>query len=394
MLGKFVQPNTVTCLLCRGCVSVRKGDKARFRNHMSHDHEVHFDMELLFALSFMTQAQKDTIVSMMGKKVSANQEDDLDEPEKEESVVLNSEMARIENNLVDTDFGNKNHTVEVSPPDQTESNVETLASDKTAEIGNYTFTNCPQCSKKIQKKYLNYHIKRKHKGKNENIVTKGKNENIITKKVGKYIECDICRKVMQKKSKWKHMKLVHKTSSNYVNTVSAVSDTMKDQVKADDTKENVLSQNLKGPQMRYRKCKLCFKKIRVDNFEKHLKSHSIGVEKCKLCYQKLKKNNLPRHIDSIHKDEKHLLTEEMSSIECSFNCEECPLNFITRNSVDYHIKVKHGRGNEQCEHCKKRFLDSTKLKMHIGKVHPKNTTDAMNIETTICIKSELLDIIE
>ena len=35
MLDIFTEPDTVTCILCRATVSIRKGDKARFFNHIS-----------------------------------------------------------------------------------------------------------------------------------------------------------------------------------------------------------------------------------------------------------------------------------------------------------------------------------------------------------------------
>ena len=40
ILDIFTKPETVTCVLCRARVSIKKGDKARFFNHISHDHEV------------------------------------------------------------------------------------------------------------------------------------------------------------------------------------------------------------------------------------------------------------------------------------------------------------------------------------------------------------------
>ena len=35
MMAEFERPNVVVCILCKGSVSVRKGDKTRFFNHIS-----------------------------------------------------------------------------------------------------------------------------------------------------------------------------------------------------------------------------------------------------------------------------------------------------------------------------------------------------------------------
>merc|ERR1712142_1161176 len=95
-LDIFVAPTTVSCMLCRGVVSVRKGHKERFKNHLSQDHEVHFDMELLFAMSGLNMEEKKEIISFIenGGKLDPDQ-NTLDESEStqllEERTVKNKE---------------------------------------------------------------------------------------------------------------------------------------------------------------------------------------------------------------------------------------------------------------------------------------------------------------
>ena len=62
MLTDFQQPDTIVCMLCRGHVSVKEGDKTRFFHHISSSHEVHFDMDLLFSLSFIPEKDKKNVV--------------------------------------------------------------------------------------------------------------------------------------------------------------------------------------------------------------------------------------------------------------------------------------------------------------------------------------------
>ena len=69
MLSQFDKPPIVVCVLCRGSVSIRKGDKSRFYNHITNDHEVHFDLELFFSLCYLEKQEKDTFITVMNKKI-------------------------------------------------------------------------------------------------------------------------------------------------------------------------------------------------------------------------------------------------------------------------------------------------------------------------------------
>ena len=63
MLADFTAPPTVICFLCKAWISVKKGDKTRFLHHISSDHEVHFDLELVFVLSTMAEGEREAIVN-------------------------------------------------------------------------------------------------------------------------------------------------------------------------------------------------------------------------------------------------------------------------------------------------------------------------------------------
>ena len=63
MLHQFTPPPTVTCFLCKAWISVKEGDKSRFLHHVSSDHEVHFDLELLYVLSTMKEGQGEAILT-------------------------------------------------------------------------------------------------------------------------------------------------------------------------------------------------------------------------------------------------------------------------------------------------------------------------------------------
>ena len=48
----------VVCLLCRGMISFKAGDAARFRSHLQHEHEAYFGLDVLLALSFVMEDER------------------------------------------------------------------------------------------------------------------------------------------------------------------------------------------------------------------------------------------------------------------------------------------------------------------------------------------------
>jgi len=64
-------PGTVCCILCRGMVIYKDGDKSRFKNHMNNEHGAFFDIDYLLASCLMESGQKEAVA----KTVNANNGD-------------------------------------------------------------------------------------------------------------------------------------------------------------------------------------------------------------------------------------------------------------------------------------------------------------------------------
>jgi len=54
-------PGTVCCLLCRGMVIYKDGDKTRFRAHMNNEHGAFFDIDYLLASCLLEKDQKEAV---------------------------------------------------------------------------------------------------------------------------------------------------------------------------------------------------------------------------------------------------------------------------------------------------------------------------------------------
>ncbi len=125
-------------MLCRGHVSVKKGDKTRFFHHISSSHEVHFDMDLLFSLSYINEKDKKNVIENINILMKHNTtitneeqktpEDDVDElleTDTEENPSSDNEEINIEEPIVEP---------EVSIPDAESNSDQDLLSSGILEL--------------------------------------------------------------------------------------------------------------------------------------------------------------------------------------------------------------------------------------------------------------------
>ena len=390
MLDIFVAPSTINCLLCQGVVSVRRGAKERFKNHLSQDHEVHFDMDLLFAMSRLGDGVKKDIISYIesfeeGLKVS---QDDINEslsdqveilevpdtPAKEEkskSEELKIGSATTVGNIkeelkafINSEKANENLKERVQEfgyvSSKKTTSQESVDVDSTKFSENRTFVKSPTFEKS----------KSNRTGENEepivvNIKTESdtSEDNDVKKEtsINNFTDNKICDKPIQKKLPKIDLKKYHSDLQKYHNKKSG--NQKKFEPPLYSKFKNVL------PNQKVQKCKICSKDIIMENYGKHLKRNHMGsTHKCDLCYTKFKrKDHLNLHINSVHKNEKHLLSTAKNGNEAKFSCDLCTLTFVTQSLLNFHIKKKHGKGTKQCHLCKRYFGNSSNLKLHVIK---------------------------
>ena len=53
----------IACLLCRGLITFRNGDKSRFLDHMNNEHDARFDFDVVLVVSLMTEEERKGFVS-------------------------------------------------------------------------------------------------------------------------------------------------------------------------------------------------------------------------------------------------------------------------------------------------------------------------------------------
>ena len=72
-------PGTVSCLLCRGAILFRDGDRSRFYAHMNNEHGAFFDLDYLLASSLMDQTQKEVVIRNVFQTESHDTQETLGE---------------------------------------------------------------------------------------------------------------------------------------------------------------------------------------------------------------------------------------------------------------------------------------------------------------------------
>ena len=399
MLDIFTEPDTVTCILCRATVSIRKGDKARFFNHISLDHEVHYDMDLFFVVSFLNSDQKNTVIDIINEKLVRNNE--------EGNVVINNEDGQ-HNDPLDDDAKNEkilnknDHSVEQSEGSLV-SVKEELQIRKENSDDPYEKVKCKDkdCEMLVPKKAMNIHIKVKHINKEKKKVKS------IKKKV-KMVACNFCEKSMRRSSLPKHMRMTHKIGKEQqqklrvnvnVLTMSNEENSQSDQsliINTKNIKEEAFDSSLtesgknsnktideiqadktkiseKNDETLFRKCKLCLKSLKKSNYTRHLRETHSGkpIRKCPLCsYGFSREAHFYLHLDNVHKDKDlHFLDDKknpkFSYEDCKVQCRGCNEKFISEVSMMYHSIKIHGHGTHQCVKCKKRFPSKHNSEKHI-----------------------------
>jgi len=349
---------SITCILCKGTISVRSGNLEKFKVHMESDHDVFYDHDILIAINFLESHEKDIIVEKVlprmrllfdnvrsfngkisiGDKLSiekrllenddneANssnfpakkkaryslEDDEINEvgtSEKESSIELSDRGEEI--NLGDDSDDEDQMVLKVNDDNSDEVNDAVSVGETLAEsiqsIRNILkekkdeFADCDVCHQSIRKSIFDFHRK----------------SHLSAAKTT--AECDICRKVMQKKSMYKHKKRCHILNMNRSNL-------------ADDTSNKDASVNVS--ELEVESTNDGMKSAQVDV---PTPSTSDGESQCYICKKTMLKGNIRRHIRMVH------------TSELDFKCKICFTGFQKLESLKWHTTKEHNLDLEDVE---------------------------------------------
>ena len=364
MVSSSTPRGSVSCLLCKGSVSVRAGNLEKFRVHVESDHDVFYDHDILIAINFLEAHEKEVIIEkvlprmrMIFNDVSYSnrksiddklaiekrllEKDDEDEvletlnhaPKKtkhtDEEKNNGSKIQRKEEiNLEDSDEEDEKYNDKEEKDMQRAS--ETLTENiqptesilKTQPDSESEFSDCDVCHQSIRKSVFDFHRK-----------------SHLSSEAKINVECQHCGKVMQKTSMWRHMKSRCPTLLKMSKPISE--ETPDVPVMSEQTSKGSFQ------------CKICFTDFqKLASLKLHTtEEHSLDLEDVE---QMLSESSQDSGKETTHKTDTKAsvkldpeILEKMKATEFNepgndkFKCRYCDNVFTKKNNARRHEKRTH-----------------------------------------------------
>ena len=320
MLADFTAPPTVICFLCKAWISVKKGDKTRFLHHISSDHEVHFDLELVFVLSTMAEGEREAIVNN-------NQQTEGKVSEKEEEA-RKLKRLRVE--------------IERTKMDKNVPHIETMVED-------------PQCSSRS--KLVNC-------SKNKMLEKEEESENIDTiqnQLVLKRLNVEIERTKMDEDVP--HIEIVEEDPQCSSRSKLVKCSKCNKRMKRTHLRSHIAANHKKGRKSR-QKISADAEQVRRDLVD-GVTEDPVDLMDCLFCDQKMAVVEQRAHMRNVHKTDidPRTLKQEEVSLENSKDIK------IPRNSPPAKLEPTEPTGKVKCNICHKN-VEASKLKLHLSWLHP------------------------
>ena len=356
MLDIFRPPPTVTCFLCKASVSVQRGDKSRFLQHVANDHEVHFDRDLVYVLSTMEQGQREAIVNNNTKSSdidntfcsrlkrrllpsrTMNGNTATGDGTEEQKEKVDSEGEEMNSVLSVEEFKPKKLRIDIRRinfiPEKENVLEEAVEVEEVKEVED-SGSKLSKCSKTDKSRSQ---LPTPQSQRNKSQTPRRGKKKVLT-------ECFICEEKFYEAEQRTHMKQVHNTDRDYdtvLRETLGCSTSGLAKIQKKDKEEEVVKETRP-----FQKCEICGGKVEAAKMEIHLRGYHEGKYfKCGLCYEILaRRDQLRRHLTEVHRDEQDLLNHRLepnfSINECKVKCPQCTMSFMTAFSRDYHLSSTH-----------------------------------------------------
>ena len=375
-------PGTVLCLLCRGVISFKAGDKTRFESHVLHEHEAYFGLDVLLAISFCREEEREAIVAAVGKRYETkdgdkkfNVKDDVIDVK---AALENFVKVKTENSNIKKEYLENSVIIEEMGSDESMNENEKIYGIPEKMM------NCTYCSRTfINRNSLKRH-EQKHKYKD--------------------YPCHKCDQKFSFLEDLKHHRMTHVTVQNaeeenideemYVIRGSDVGNHHVEVDTSTQSYDDQMDSSEGSCKESYLRCKVCSKVMRKESYPAHKLIHNEERKyACNFCETKFRRpEHLKKHMFRCHKT--NTSKTSLNSTEddvFTFKCTICSKEFFADDTLKRHMKVHFPRGLKQhipvqstsktrlcifnCEVCGKVFQDINDLGQHTARIH-KSTHEA------------------
>ena len=374
----------VECLLCKASLNLSSGNLDKFKLHLDTEHSAVFDIDLVISVSFLQTEEKERIVETVFPRIkkffrdvkNTNKvpaklkiEKRLLEEDEAENIasfyrdqkrrkIMESKYESLEENHENDEDSNAR---DPSPIGKTTASSAAGTHTKHDVFQSLTAKGASLIGESVSK------ISNNHGGDNEENVEEADESNVNeaeedVKSTSERLQnpneaqCDICDKVMLKKSIRKHRQRIHQIYDSFRGS-SFMSYGGSDNPHAEDEAGNQdvsMDQSLLEPQ------------VDIVEEKKHDYEEKPTVGSCNVCQKQVSKSNMSRHMkihfksgpSNEHIDDDEDPTEVHKSIE----------EDIATNDDDIK-KASVSNAADRCKICFASFDDLDELKEHFKEVH-------------------------
>ena len=375
---------SVSCMMCKGAVSVRAGNLERFKVHVESDHDVFYDQDLLIAINFLEPHEKEVIIEKVlprmknifqevkafkraGNENKLQIEKRIYEPVEDSSMQENVKKARYDEDIIEPNINQSYEEIAIE-----DSEVEY---ERRAEINRYNlargdetlteisepavnrnsgrqngaeseFSNCDVCHQQVRKSLLDFHKKSHypvpdhprypppdHPDQHRYPAPDHPDQPPRPVPDPNLAECPHCKKMMQRRSLWKHKpRCSLKTDRSF-------------------SEDSPLAEIPEVSSAESFECKICFSKYpKLSILKRHTTvEHSVELEDVE---QMLGGNPVQKQepVPDMDKTEDRLenisnttetVTEPGNNGALKFKCKFCDDVFTKRNNARRHERRRH-----------------------------------------------------
>ena len=309
----------MVCVLCRGMISFKSGDKARFESHLEHEHEAYFGLDVLLAVSFIREDERKALVRAIA--VGYNQSS---QPGRRVDIkaALTSNRTERTNNKTIASF----------------ESGDTASSDCSFEDNEKIYgvpepvLNCAQCPRT----FINIFSLRRH-------------ENLHREQ---NYSCNKCGQRFSFLEDLKAHKSVHQNveEHSFSEDMYVAKDCSETPVAAapDDWTRNNESQAATEHQNSYVRCKICLKVMKRDSYPEHKARHKDLKNQCTFCGCKFRKQDqLLKHLQRCQRNNLSKTSlQSYTNLQMIHTCQVCHKTFRSEVNLKGHLALHDVEGNQ------------------------------------------------